>query len=261
MISRRIFRVSRSAGHGTWVAPRSVNTDQSIAMEKRLERFSEISTSEVIVGFGKHYRFWSSSRAHFSNSHLAPAAGKMGDPTNYGKRFLAMQRFYSSRSAAEDGEEMEMVKKVGWLIKLLAAVTLTYVSFNVFPIMGDSLIWQSVALLHSEDPFMKRSGASRISLIATDDKRRKNFVEAGGIKELAKMLESAADDKTRREAVKALTSLCHCDVAVEALHETGAESFISSLANGALDLDVQNQAIALMKKLDDWKRSLNQSHR
>lgn len=169
---------------------------------------------------------------------------------------FAMPRLYSAGSTAKDGNmphESEVVKKVGWLVKLLAAVTITYVSFNMFPIMGDSLIWQSVALVRLEDPFMKRSGASRISMIATNDRRRKNFVEAGGVTELKKMLESAPDDKTRLEAFKALVSLCQCDVAVEALHGTGAEVLLKSLVKGSSSSEVESQALLLLQKLEEWK--------
>lgn len=167
---------------------------------------------------------------------------------------LVMQRLYSAQPTPEEEYvplESEMRKRVGWLIKILAAVTITYVSFNMFPIMGDSLIWQSVALVRLDDPFMKRSGASRISMIATNDRRRKNFVEAGGVTELAKMLESAPDDKTRREAVKALVSLCECGVAVEALHATGAEGLLKSLVQGSSDADVESHSLILIKKLEE----------
>eukprot|EP00250_Pteridium_aquilinum_P013827 c21596_g1_i1 orf=255-986(+) len=169
---------------------------------------------------------------------------------------FVMQRLFSAQPTTEDENmplESEMRKRVGWLIKVLAAVTITYVSFNMFPIMGDSLIWQSVALVRLDDPFMKRSGASRISMIATNDRRRKNFVEAGGVTELAKMLESAPDDKTRLEAVKALVSLCECDVAVEALHTTGAEGLLKSLAQESSSPDVKSQSLALLKTLKQWK--------
>ncbi|MCO5576964.1 hypothetical protein L7F22_030785 [Adiantum nelumboides] len=169
---------------------------------------------------------------------------------------FVMQRLYSAQPATEDENlplETELRRKVGWLLKILAAVTITYVSFNAIPIMGDSLIWQSVALVRLEDPFMKRSGASRISMIATNDKRRKGFVEAGGVIELTKMLESATDDKTRREAVKALESLCECEVAVEALHSTGAEDLLKSLSQGSSDSEVESKALVLLKKLEQWK--------
>ncbi|KAI5055531.1 hypothetical protein GOP47_0029052 [Adiantum capillus-veneris] len=169
---------------------------------------------------------------------------------------FVLQRLYSAQPEAEDENvpiESELRRKAGWLLKILAAVTITYVSFNAFPIMGDSLIWQSVALVRSNDPFMKRSGASRITMIATNDRRRKNFVEVGGVVELAKMLESAPDDKTRREAVKALVSLCECEVAVEALHATGAEGLLKSLSQGSSDSEVESRSLVLLQKLEQWK--------
>ena len=44
------------------------------------------------------------------------------------------------------------------------------------------------------------------------DRRRKGFVEAGGVTELTKMLKSASDEKTQLEAVKALVALCECGI-------------------------------------------------
>lgn len=176
--------------------------------------------------------------------------------SHLGCHIYVMRRLYSAQPATEDEDvpiESEVRRKVGWMIKILAAITITYVSFNMFPIMGDSLIWQSVALVRLDDPFMKRSGASRIAMIATNDRRRKNFVEAGGVTELAKMLESAPDNKTRREAVKALVSLCECEVAVEALHATGAEGLLKSLSQDSSDGDLESQSLALLKKLEEWK--------
>ncbi|KAH7285052.1 hypothetical protein KP509_33G010100 [Ceratopteris richardii] len=202
-------------------------------------------------GFPVHYEHRYTTYSRLQPSSLI----KYNQITGWFDHNAAMQRLYcTQRPATEDEDapiESELRRKIGTLIKLLAAVTIAYVSFNMFPIMGDSLIWQSVALVRLEDPFMKRSGASRISMIATNDKRRKSFVEAGGVTELTKMLETAPDDKTRREALKALASLCECGVAVEALHATGAERLLRSLADGSVDPDIESQSQLLLKKLEN----------
>lgn len=41
------------------------------------------------------------------------------------------------------------------------------------------------------------------------DERRMKIVEMGGVQELLKMLEGAKDDRTRKEAFKALVALSH----------------------------------------------------
>lgn len=41
------------------------------------------------------------------------------------------------------------------------------------------------------------------------DERRMKIVEMGGVQELLKMLEGATDDRTRKEAFKALVALSH----------------------------------------------------
>lgn len=262
MITRRSLSLWRGycRRQSRFVDPSDANKWAPTAIDERLQVLSEISCGKLHEESRKEYKLWSCSRGYHSNLFSAAASHANKGLLDRKITFFAMQRFYSSPSAAEDENipsEMEMVKKFGWLLKVLAAVTLTYVSFHMFPMMGDSLIWQSVALVRSEDPFMKRSGASRISRIATNDERRKSFVQAGGVRELVKMLEMAPDDKTRREAVKALVSLCYCDVAVEALHQTGAEAFIQSLANESSATDVQSQSIILLQKLDEWKQISN----
>jgi hypothetical protein len=54
------------------------------------------------------------------------------------------------------------------VIKGLVLAMLTYIGMNVVPLMGESMVRQSLALVRVKDPFFKRSGASRLSQIATD---------------------------------------------------------------------------------------------
>ncbi|KAG6543206.1 hypothetical protein Mapa_015456 [Marchantia paleacea] len=149
--------------------------------------------------------------------------------------------------------EQETEKKAGWMLKGIAAVTLTYVGLNVFPLMGDSMVKHSVALLRTHDPYFKRSGASRLTLIATDDDRRLRIVNAGGVTGLVNMLESASDDDTRREAVKALATISQIDAAVEALDATGVQPLLANLAISSLDIEAQQYAASLLEKLNQWK--------
>ncbi|XVE99843.1 hypothetical protein REPUB_Repub03eG0236500 [Reevesia pubescens] len=85
--------------------------------------------------------------------------------------------------------------------------------------MGDNLMHQSVSLLHVKDPLFKRMGASRLARFAIDDERRMKIVEIGGAQELLNMLGSAKDERTHKEALKALSALSKSDEAVKALHK------------------------------------------
>ncbi|XP_048495259.1 uncharacterized protein LOC104908175 isoform X1 [Beta vulgaris subsp. vulgaris] len=103
--------------------------------------------------------------------------------------------------------EEQAERKIGWLLKLIFAGTATAVGYQLFPYMGDNLIQQSVSLMQAKDPLFKRMGASRIARFAVDDERRMKILEMGGAEELVKMLDNAKDDRTRKEALKALSAL------------------------------------------------------
>ncbi|KAJ7525780.1 hypothetical protein O6H91_17G066200 [Diphasiastrum complanatum] len=107
----------------------------------------------------------------------------------------------------EDSKET----RPGWVLKVIVALTVSYMAFHGFPVIGESSIRHSLALLRAEDPIFKRSGAARLALFATTDDRRKSVVKAGGIQRLMSMLEGASEDQTRREAIKALVALAHCE--------------------------------------------------
>ncbi|KAK4718248.1 hypothetical protein R3W88_016586 [Solanum pinnatisectum] len=66
---------------------------------------------------------------------------------------------------------------------------------------------QSVSLLQVKDLLIKRMGASRLARFATDDEKRMKIVEIGGAQQLLNMLESARDDRTRKESLKALFAI------------------------------------------------------
>ncbi|KAL5709824.1 hypothetical protein ACHQM5_020464 [Ranunculus cassubicifolius] len=121
--------------------------------------------------------------------------------------------------------------------------------------MGENVIQQSVSLLRVKDPLFKRMGASRLARIASDDERRMKIVEIGGGEELVKMLEAAKDDRTRKEALKALHALSQSDEAVLALHEAGAKSVISSTPVSSEDTVLVTYKSQLLDKFQDPKSS------
>ncbi|CAK9191534.1 unnamed protein product [Sphagnum troendelagicum] len=156
-------------------------------------------------------------------------------------------------ASALDEPEAVQERRGTWVIKGLVLAMLTYIGMNVVPLMGESMVRQSLALVRVKDPFFKRSGASRLSQIATDDTKRKKIVDAGGVAALLGMLETAFDDDTRREAVKALASLSPYGGAVEAMHEAGGQFVLKTCAASTSDTDTQECIAILLEKLKQWK--------
>uniref|UniRef100_A0A5B7BP48 ARM repeat superfamily protein n=1 Tax=Davidia involucrata TaxID=16924 RepID=A0A5B7BP48_DAVIN len=153
----------------------------------------------------------------------------------------------------ERAMEEEAERKIGWLLKLIFAGTASVVAYQLFPYMGDNLIQQSVSLLQVKDPLFKRMGASRLARFAIDDERRMKIVDIGGAQELLNMLGAAKDDRTRKEALKALVALSPLDEAVGALNHAGAISVIRSTPDSAEDAEVEKYKLSLLKRFQDLR--------
>ncbi|CAO2825763.1 unnamed protein product [Amaranthus hypochondriacus] len=94
-------------------------------------------------------------------------------------------------------------------------------------------------------------GASRLARFAVDDERRLKILEMGGAEELVKMLDSAKDNKTRKEALKALSALSDSDEAAAALLRAGAVSAIRSVPDSADDQDITTYKSNLLIRFQD----------
>ncbi|KAF5453732.1 hypothetical protein F2P56_028609 [Juglans regia] len=149
--------------------------------------------------------------------------------------------------------EQDAERKIGWLLKLIFAGTASAVAYQFFPYLGDNLMQQSVSLLHVKDPLFKRMGASRLARFAIDDERRMKIVELGGAQELLNMLGAAKDDRTRKEALKALAVLSHSDEAVKALHHAGAVSIIRCTPDSLEDAEVEKYKSSMLKRFQDLR--------
>ncbi|KAJ8552656.1 hypothetical protein K7X08_020049 [Anisodus acutangulus] len=162
-------------------------------------------------------------------------------------------RRFSTSSFGRDEQsiEQEAERKVGWLLKLIFAGTATLIGYQIFPYMGDNLMQQSVSLLQVKDPLFKRMGASRLARFAIDDEKRMKIVEIGGAQHLLNMLESARDDCTRKEALKALFAVSKSDEAAVALHQAGAISIIKSTLESAEDAEVGKYKSNLLSRFLD----------
>ncbi|KAK6270500.1 hypothetical protein POUND7_007598 [Theobroma cacao] len=153
--------------------------------------------------------------------------------------------------------EQEAERKIGWLLKLIFAGTASFVAYQFFPYMGDNLMHQSVSLLHVKDPLFKRMGASRLARFAIDDERRMKIVEIGGAQELLNMLGSAKDERTLKEALKALSALSKSDQAVGALHHAGAISVIKSTPDTFEDIEIGIYKSNLLKRFQDLRYDIS----
>ncbi|CAA2955816.1 ARM repeat superfamily [Olea europaea subsp. europaea] len=149
--------------------------------------------------------------------------------------------------------EEEAERKIGWMLKLLFAGTATIVAYQFFPYLGDNLMQQSVSLLHVKDPLFKRMGASRLARFAIDDERRMKIVEMGGGQELLNMLGAAKDDRTRKEALKALAAIAQSDEAVGALYQAGAISVIRTTPDSVEDTEIETYKLNLLRRFRDFE--------
>ncbi|XP_059456331.1 uncharacterized protein LOC132186392 [Corylus avellana] len=163
-------------------------------------------------------------------------------------------RNFSSLNAKDElSIEQDAERKIGWLLKIIFAGTASAVGYQLFPYLGENLMQQSVSLLHVKDPLFKRMGASRLARFAIDDERRMKIVEIGGDKELLNMLGAAKDDRTRKEALKALAALSHSDEAARALHHAGAISVIRCIPDSSGDAEVEKHKSSLLKRFQDLR--------
>ncbi|GMH15428.1 hypothetical protein Nepgr_017269 [Nepenthes gracilis] len=168
-------------------------------------------------------------------------------------RNFQSRNFCSSKTKDELSVEEEAERKIGWLLKLIFAGTAVAVGYQFFPYMGDNIMQQSVALLQVKDPLFKRMGASRLARLATDDEKRKKIVEMGGAQELVSMLEAAKDDRTTKEALKALVALSASEEAANAMYRAGAISVIRSALGSAEDRDIARYKTSLLKRFQDMR--------
>ncbi|URE23732.1 hypothetical protein MUK42_17272 [Musa troglodytarum] len=167
-----------------------------------------------------------------------------------------LRRFSTINERDDMSLEEEAERKAGWLLKLFFVGTAALVAFEFFPYMGETLLQQSISLLHVKDPLFKRMGASRLARYAVDDKRRMKVVEMGGAQDLLNMLKTAKDDKTRKQALKTLVALSHSDEAAEALHQADAIAIVSSTPNSVEYAEVEAYKSSLLKRFQELKHEI-----
>ncbi|GJN23808.1 hypothetical protein PR202_gb11490 [Eleusine coracana subsp. coracana] len=161
--------------------------------------------------------------------------------------------------------EEEAEKKFGWILKIFFLGTAGLFS-------GDNLLLQSISLLCVKDPLFKRMGASRLTRFAVDehlmsividaycfpegtDGRRMKVVEMGGAQELLNVLEGSKDDKTRKEALKALVALSKSEEAARFLDKAGAYAIVSSTPDPKTPefAEIETYKASLLKAFDELK--------
>ncbi|XP_020589249.1 uncharacterized protein LOC110030715 [Phalaenopsis equestris] len=179
-----------------------------------------------------------------------------GRRTDY--KVLTLRRYSTINERDDSALEEEVERKAGWLLKAIFVVTAVGVASQFFPygIMysGDNLLQQSISLLHVKDPLFKRMGASRLRRFAIDDERRMKVVEMGGAQDLLIMLEGAKDDKTRKEALKALLALSHSDAVAEILQQANAAIIVASAPDSSEFDEIGNCKSSLLKRLREFQK-------
>ncbi|KQK13859.1 uncharacterized protein LOC100841601 [Brachypodium distachyon] len=171
-----------------------------------------------------------------------------------GESGLRLYRRFCTYDERDDRAlEEEFERKFGWMLKIFFLGTAGLVGWQFFPYMGDNLLQQSISLLHVKDPLFKRMGASRLARFAVDDERRMKVVEMGGAQEILNVLEGAKDDKTRKEALKALVALSKSDKAAGFLDKAGAYAIVSSTPNSPEYAEIEACKTRLLKAFDQLK--------
>ncbi|CAL9144689.1 unnamed protein product [Musa hybrid cultivar] len=204
------------------------------------------STAEIVRGGGS--RFFGPSLPDFRQ--MLMSNGK------HTVREYFLRQFSTINERDDMSLEEEAERKAGWLLKLFFIGTAALVAFEFFPYMGETLLQQSISLLHVKDPLFKRMGASRLALYAVDDERRMKVVEMGGALDLLNMLKTAKDDKTRKQALKTLVALSHSDEAAEALHQADAIAIVSSTPNSVEYAEVETYKSSLLKRFQELKHEI-----
>ncbi|KAK4363509.1 hypothetical protein RND71_018750 [Anisodus tanguticus] len=136
------------------------------------------------------------------------------------------------------------------------AGTATLIGYQIFAYMGDNLMQQSVTPLQVKDPLFKRIGACRLARFSIDDEKRMKIVEICGAQHLLNMLESARDDRTRKESLKALFALATFKVefSLHVLRQAGTTNTRSKLADifFGFNFEIQKNILNLMSRLEPF---------
>uniref|UniRef100_A0ACD6A410 Uncharacterized protein n=1 Tax=Avena sativa TaxID=4498 RepID=A0ACD6A410_AVESA len=185
--------------------------------------------------------------------HFGGGAGVAASGWSGGSGIRLCRRFCTYDERDDRALEEEVEKKFGWMLKIFFIGTAGLVGWQFFPYMGDNLLQQSITLLHVKDPLFKRMGASRLARFAIDDERRMKVVEMGGAQGILEVLEGAKDDKTRKEALKALVALSKSDKAAKFLDKAGASAIVTSTPNSPEYDEIETCKTSLLKAFDQLK--------
>jgi hypothetical protein len=99
-----------------------------------------------------------------------------------------------------------------------------------------------------QDPFFQRSGASRVAMVATTDKRRQKIVELGGVTSLAKLARNdELDDTTLNQVLDALEKVCKSQEAITALREAELGPRLQQILASRSDSEILSNASVLLE--------------
>ncbi|KAF9605364.1 hypothetical protein IFM89_016917 [Coptis chinensis] len=164
----------------------------------------------------------------------------------------SLLRQFSTEITHNFSIEEDAERKIGWIETFLGVGMCTVISYQTVMFFNPDME-RSVQLLKLKNPLSKLRGAHELSRIAIDDERRKKILELGSAQGLLNMLEVAEDDRTRKEALKALFALSQSDEVALALYRAGANSVIRSISDSSMDAEVMSYKSCLLKKFQDLR--------
>ncbi|GAQ88827.1 ARM repeat superfamily protein [Klebsormidium nitens] len=145
------------------------------------------------------------------------------------------------------GSEEE--RKGSKVVRVLAIMVLGYIGWNIYPLMGESMVTHAVALTRSKDPFLQRSGASRVAMIATTEKRRRKVVELGGVASLARIVRNeSVDDVTLEQVLDSLVKICEGPEAIAALREADLNTTLQRVMASRTESGLLDKASVLLER-------------
>ncbi|KAK8918390.1 Dynamin-2A [Platanthera zijinensis] len=142
----------------------------------------------------------------------------------------------------------EANKEVRWWLEKVVFGTSGTVPYTMFLYYKDNILLGSRSGSKVRDPDSKRTSSSGLAYFAVGHERRMRVVEMGGAQDLLEMLEGARDDKTRKEALKALLSLSHSDAVAEVLRQSGAAVLVASVPDSLEFHEIGNCKSSLLEQ-------------
>ena len=112
-----------------------------------------------------------------------------------------------SKWALDEIEPVALVdQKYLWHFKGMMALCIGFAAYHIMPFAYGATVPVSVRLCKSKDPFMQRSGVSRIAYIAMNSNMRKEII-VEGLAALVRLLQISEDEEVLKQVLEIVTKL------------------------------------------------------